>query len=267
MASSTSVVETHPLPIKSPVEVEHIDLWVTGSTATATTMERKSMVYVTQDPNRTRVSFCCMDWGKIAFAQRPWKCPWRRQIKVRQRESYNVWFRAEEVKHRDLADHLLRTYCIQRGFFFKLLFRCQRNTWVFKHDLHGRCSPHGKVLLQSVQMVAVRNRPPLGTQRSCSSESWTLWSHVPLITCQWCQGGWCWSESLSQDILSTRPESMVHLFIKPTFPILRRLKRDLLSVLSCLITSGWSWRRGKLFSGVQWKCRRWESRIGARDRT
>lgn len=43
---------------------------------------------------------------------------------------------------------------------------------------------------------------------------------------------------------------MVHLFIKPTFPILRRLKGGLLSVLSCLISSGWLWRRGKIFSGV-----------------
>jgi len=89
-----------------------------------------------------------------------------------------------------------------------------------------------KNLLQIVQMVAVRNRPPLGTQRSCSCESRTLWSHIPLITCQQCQGGWNWSESLSQDILSTRPGSLVHLFIKPTFRILRRLKGDLLSPLS-----------------------------------
>lgn len=38
------VVETPPLPMKSPVKVERIDLRVTGSTATATTMERKSQL-------------------------------------------------------------------------------------------------------------------------------------------------------------------------------------------------------------------------------
>lgn len=38
--------------------------------------------------------------------------------------------------------------------------------------------------------------------------------------------------------------------IKSTFPIIRRLKGDLLYGFSWLMTSGWLWRRDKLFSGA-----------------
>lgn len=49
-----------------------------------------------------------MDSGKTAHTQRPWK--------YKEKKSYSVQFMAGEVKHRDLKDHLPRTYQIQHIF-------------------------------------------------------------------------------------------------------------------------------------------------------
>lgn len=141
------VVETPPVPMKTLVEVECTDLWVTGNTATAT-MKRKSqfltlygLCYIGPKWDQ---HFLLLNTVWTALSQRPWKCHWRRQIKVRERLSYNIQFMIGEVKYRHFTDHLLCTCHIQ-CIFKNLLFGWQRNTCIFKHGLHGGRWPYGKI--------------------------------------------------------------------------------------------------------------------------
>lgn len=113
-----------------------------------------SMVYVTQDSNGIRVAICWTLYGLRKDS------PYTKILKISLQKTdkgktkslilSSLWLKR-------LSTETSNTICpalTRSARFKKILFRCQRSTCIFKHNLYGRWSLHGKNLLQSVQMAA-----------------------------------------------------------------------------------------------------------------
>lgn len=212
--------------MKILVEVKHIDLWVTSNRATAQQSYRNShgekvppafflgfMSHKAQIESELPFAEHCMDSGKTAHTQRPWKYPCRRQIKTKSLILSSLWLeRLSTETSKTICSTLIR----YSTFLKRFLFRCQRNTCIFKHSLHGKWSLHGKKSTLKCPDGSSEKQTSCSNTKGLPWELDTLEPHssdyLPTVP-----GRLVLGESLSQDILSTRLGQWLIFLLSPPF--------------------------------------------------